>query len=268
LLYLSQTRDLVIGGGALFSMAAGMSVPLLLIGVSAGALLPRAGRWMESVKRLFGVLLLAVAVWTISPVMPVGAQMLSWAALFIVSAVYLRVFDTLPDEAGAWPRLWKGFGVVLVLVGAALIVGAASGGGNVLRPLEQLASRRDSSDAAAKGWARIGSVEQLDAALAGTGGKPILLDFYADWCVSCKEMERFTYADPSVAAKLAEFKLLRADVTTNNAPTKALLKRFHLFGPPAAVFFDAHGREVPGARVIGFESASLFLVELARAQDR
>ena len=265
LLYISQTRDVVIGGGALFAMAVGMSVPLLLIGVSAGALLPRAGLWMESVKRLFGVLLMAVAMWTISPVIPVWAEMLAWAALFIISAVYLRVFDTLPDQAGGWLRLWKGVGVVLVLLGAALIVGAASGGRDVLRPLEQLASIRGNKDAAALAWARIDSVEQLDAALAGTGGKPILLDFYADWCVSCKEMERFTFTDPGVAGRLADFELLRVDVTSNSDRDKALLKRFHLFGPPATVFLDGRGRELQGTRVIGFERAADFLTTLTRA---
>ena len=265
LLYLSQTRDVVIGGGALFAMAVGMSVPLLLIGVSAGALLPRAGRWMESVKRLFGVLLMAVALWTISPVIPVWAQMLAWAALFIVSAVYLRVFDTLPEPAGGWLRLWKGVGVVLVLLGATLIVGAASGGRDVLRPLEQLASISANRDTVSPLWERIESVEQLDAALAGASGKPVLLDFYADWCVSCKEMERFTFTDRGVADRLTSFQLLRVDVTSNSDQDKALLKRFHLFGPPATIFLDDQGREVPGSRVIGFEPAREFLATLTRA---
>lgn len=263
LLYISQTRDIVIGGGALFAMAAGMSVPLLLVGVSAGALLPRAGLWMESVKRLFGVLLIAVALWTISPVIPVWAQMLAWATLLIVCAVYLRVFDALPSQAGGWPRLWKGVGVVLLLLGAVQIVGAASGGRDVLAPLGQLGSTRG-AEPNSLAWSRVASVDQLDAALAGATGRPSLLDFYAEWCVSCKEMERFTFADERVAARLADFQLLRVDVTSNSDQDKALLKRFRLFGPPATIFFDGHGREVP-RRVIGFESATPFLATLARA---
>lgn len=265
LLYISQTRDVVIGGGALFAMAAGMSVPLLLVGVSAGALLPRAGPWMESVKRLFGVLLMGVALWTFSPVIPVWAQMLAWAALFIVCAVYLRVFDALPAQSGGWPRLWKGFGVVLLLLGAMQIVGVASGGRDVLVPLGQLGSTRGAQPSSLV-WSRVASVDQLEAALAGANGRPSLLDFYADWCISCKEMERFTFADERVAARLGGFQLLRADVTSNSDQDKALLKRFRLFGPPATIFFDAQGREVP-TRVIGFELATQFLATLARALD-
>ena len=265
LLYISQTHDVAIGGSALFAMATGMSVPLLLVGVSAGSLLPRAGPWMESIKRLFGVLLIAVALWTVSPVIPAWAQMLAWAALFIVGATYLRVFDPLPDQAGGWARMWKGVGVVLVLLGAVQIVGAASGGRDVLRPLERLASGSGASEIGSPAWRRVENIDQLDAALAETKGTPAVLDFYADWCVSCKEMDRFTFNDPRIANRLAGMQLLRADVTANSAEDKALLKRFGLFGPPGTIFFDGQGVEVPGARVIGFESANRFLTSLARA---
>jgi len=265
LLYISQTRDVVIGGSALFAMAAGMSVPLLLVGVSAGSLLPRAGRWMESIKRLFGVLLIAVALWIVSPVIPAWAQMLAWAALFIISATYLCALDTLPMDASGWQRLGKGVGLVLLVFGAVQIVGAASGGRDVLRPLERLASGPGASETGSLAWRRVESVDQLDAALAGANGKPVLLDFYADWCVSCKEMDRFTFSDPRVANKLAGIQLLRADVTANNAEDKALLKRFGLFGPPGTIFFDGQGDEVPGTRLIGFEPANKFLTSLARA---
>ena len=266
LLYISQTRDVVIGGSALFALAAGMSVPLLLVGVSAGSLLPRAGRWMESIKRLFGMLLIAVALWTVSPVIPAWAQMLAWAALLIVSATYLCALDALPTGANGWQRLGKGVGLVLLVLGAVQIVGAASGGRDVLRPLERLASGPGASETGSPAWRRVESVDQLDAALAGANGKPVVLDFYADWCVSCKEMDRFTFSDPGVANKLAGMQLLRADVTANNDEDKALLKRFHLFGPPGTIFFDSQEREVPGTRVIGFESANQFLLSLARVR--
>src|SRR5258706_3885770 len=246
-------------------MAAGMSVQLLLAGVSAGSLLRRAGRWMESIKRLFGVLLIAVALWMVSPVIPTWAQMPAWAAFFIVSATYLCALDSLPMDASGWQRLGKGAGLVLLVLGAVQIVGAVSGVRDVLRPLERLASAPGASETGSLAWHRVESVGQLDTALAGANGKPVLLDFYADWCVSCKEMDRFTFNDPRIANKLAAMQLLRADVTANNAYDKALLKRFGLFGPPATIFFDGQGREVPGTRVIGFEPADRFLSSLARA---
>lgn len=275
LLYISQTRDVVVGGVALFAMAAGMSVPLLLVGASAGALLPRAGRWMEGIKRFFGVLLLAVALWMISPVVPAWLSMLAWAVLLIVSAMFLRAFDALPDNAPGGARLLKGLGVVVAMLGAVLIVGIATGSRDVLQPLDRLAldariSRGDEAQRASRPeratrWQAVTSVAQLDAIVAGANGKPIMLDFYADWCVSCKEMERFTFNDPRVAAQLDRMVLLQADVTKNNADDRALLKRFELFGPPGTIFFDHQGREAKSSRVIGYQDATTFLASMQRA---
>lgn len=271
LLFISQTRDVVIGGAALFSLAAGMSVPLLLVGVSAGSLLPRAGAWMEGVKRFFGALLIATAIWMVAPVVPVWAQMLAWAALFVIGAVYLGAIDPLAPGASGWHKLGKGVGVLLLLAGAVQIVGVATGGRDVLQPLAQLAARPDASAAApvaaaATGrWVKVKNVAELERALAAAGGRPALLDFYADWCVSCIEMERFTFSDARVAQRMNRMLLLKADVTHNTADDRALLKRFSLFGPPGIVLFDCRGREVAGARVIGFQKADAFLAVLERA---
>jgi len=260
LLYISQTRDAVLGGAALFSMALGMGTPLVLVGVSEGALLPKAGHWMKAVNQFFGVLLLAVAIWIIAPVIPVAVQMLLWAALLVASGVFLRALEPLSQEASGWTRLWKAAGILALLAGVAQGVGALSGARDPLRPLAGVFA--DSPEA--RQPLRFGPVKtlaDLDARLA-TADKPVMLDFYADWCVSCKEMERFTFSDPQVQARLAGMLLLQADVTANNAHDKALLKRFRLFGPPGIVFFDAGGREIEGVRVIGYQPPEKFMKSL------
>jgi thiol:disulfide interchange protein DsbD len=260
LLYIGQTGNALIGGVALFSLAMGMSVPLLIVGVGAGALLPRAGGWMNGVKAFFGVLLLATALYMVGPVLPDWLLMLAWAALLIVSASFLHVFDRLPDGAGGWARLFKGLGVVLALAGAALIVGMAAGNRNLLQPLQGLGGVA-SAQAGAVRFTRVADVAALDRAVAASS-RPVMLDFYADWCVSCKELEHNTFPDPRVAAQMAGMTLLQADVTANTDADKALLKRFSLFGPPGIVFFR-DGREV--GRVVGYEDASTFLRSMQRA---
>ena len=191
LLYISQTRDVALGGTALFAMALGMGLPLLAIGVSGGALLPKAGRWMNAVKKFFGVLLLAVAAWI------------------------------------AWPLF--------------------------------LGGKQETQ------FVRVASIAELDAKLAAPG-RLVMLDFYADWCVSCKEMEAFTFSDARVKAKFERMLLLQVDVTANTAEHKALLRRYSLFGPPGIIFFDAQGRELRGLRVIGYQNAERFLKTLALAE--
>ncbi len=264
LLYISQTKDVLLGGGALFSMALGMGVPLIAVGVSEGALLPKAGAWMEGVKKFFGVLLLGVAIWIVSPVIPSAAVMLAWAALFIVSGIYLRAIDPLPANVSGWARFWKGVGLIALVAGLALLVGTLAGSRDPLRPLAAIAGSSAGKVDRPVSWVRVASLTDLEERLRAPG-RPVMLDFYADWCVSCKEMEAFTFSDPRVRAKFDQMLLLQADVTENNERDKLLLKRFSLFGPPGIVFFDAQGREIQGLRVIGFQDADRFLKALQLA---
>ena len=261
LLYIGQTGDAVLGGTALFVMALGMGVPLLIVGLSAGTLLPRAGAWMEAVKKGFGVLLLATAVWLVSPVIPAVVQMLAWAALLIIPAIFLHALDPLPPHAKGWQRFWKGIGIVMLLTGAALLIGALAGGRDPLQPLAGLRGQAVAAESKKLAFEPVVSVADLEAKVMAAG-QPVMLDFYADWCVSCKEMERFTFSDPAVQAKLAGFKLLKADVTANNADDKALLARFGLFGPPGILFFDKTGKENKSVRVVGFMPAAEFIQTL------
>ncbi len=242
-------------------MALGMGVPLLAVGASAGTLLPKAGAWMETVKRFFGVVLLGVAIYLVSPLLPVAAHMLAWAALLIVTAIYLHALDPLPPTASGVRKLFKGIGVIGLLAGAALLVGALSGGRDILQPLTGLRSAAAPAERAPI-FQRVDSPTQLDSAIRSAAGKPVMLDFYADWCVSCKEMERYTFVDDAVRAKMAGLVALQADVTQNLGDHKALLKRFNLFGPPGIVFFDRQGNLINDLRVVGFQSADKFAATL------
>ena len=257
LVYISQTRDVLVGGVALFSMAVGMSIPLLLVGVSAGSLLPRAGAWMEGVKRFFGVLMLGMALWLIAPVLPPLVQMILWAALLLGYGAWLLT------RKGHWARY--ACGAAFAILGGMQLVGFASGGRDPLAPLAHLTGNAQHGLT----FKRVKTVAELDAALvelATSGGKTAMLDFYADWCVSCKEMEKFTFVDPAVQAKLANTVLLQVDVTANDADDKAMLKRFGLFGPPGIIFFDRSGKEIADSRVIGYQNAGKFLNSLQKVE--
>ncbi len=263
LLYIGQTGDAVLGGTALFVMALGMGAPLIAVGVAGGSLLPKAGPWMEGVKKGFGVLLLATAVWLVSPVLPSVVPMLAWAALLIIPAIFLHAIDPLPPHAKGWQRFWKGIGIVMLLTGAALLVGALAGNRDPLQPLAGLRGGAMAAETKKLPFERVTSLAELEQKVMAAG-RPVMLDFYADWCVSCKEMEKFTFADAQVQAKLAGFTLLKADVTANSDDDKALLARFGLFGPPGILFFDASGREIKSIRVVGYQDAGRFLQTLAQ----
>ncbi|MHB1214404.1 MAG: protein-disulfide reductase DsbD [Thiobacillus sp.] len=277
LAFIAQTGNTVLGGVALFVLALGMGVPLLLIGLSAGALLPRAGGWMTAVKYFFGVMMLAIAIYLISPVIPAWISMLLWAMLLVGAAIYLHALDPLPAHASGWARLWKGLGVVLLIGGLSIILGMLAGSRDLLQPLAVYkggvfsAAGGDAMAAETHGLAfeKVKDVAELDARLAAAkaDGRAVMLDFYADWCVSCKEMERFTFSDPKVQARLQNVVLLQVDVTANSDADKALLKRFSLFGPPGLVFWNAAG-ELSDYKVIGFEKTDKFLSGIDSALGR
>jgi thioredoxin:protein disulfide reductase len=277
LAFIAHTGNAVLGGAALFSMGLGLGVPLLVVGLGAGTVLPRAGAWMEGIKVFFGVILLAAALWIVWPVLAATAQMLLGALWLLLAAAALGLFSPHAGATSVWRRLGRGVGAALGIWAAALLVGLAAGSDDPLRPLAVLAARvgapgqvvtSGAAPAAQRGseadglvFEPVRSSTRLDEVLK-TAGRPAMLDFYADWCVSCKEMERFTFADPRVRARLAKLQLMRADVTANDPDDQALLKRFALFGPPGIVFFDRDGKEV--TRVVGYESADAFLRSLDR----
>jgi thiol:disulfide interchange protein DsbD len=270
LVYISQTKDVVLGGVALFALASGMSVPLLLVGLSAGSLLPRAGGWMEKVKHFFGVMLLGVALWMVSPVLPSWGLMVGVATLLLVTAVYLGAFERLP-EVTPGRTFTKGVGLVLGVLAVLQLAGVASGGRELMQPLRHLAAAGSGTAVAAVNsselkFETVANIAALDAAVLASA-KPVMVDFYADWCVACKEFEELTFSDPAVRAKLAAFKLLRVDVTANAAQDKELMKKYSLFGPPALLFFKSGGNELSQARVVGFQNAADFLGHLKQLPD-
>ncbi|TCK41879.1 thiol:disulfide interchange protein DsbD [Paraburkholderia sp. BL8N3] len=265
LAFIAHTGNAVLGGAALFSMGVGLGVPLLIIGLGAGSLLPRAGTWMDGVKVFFGVVLLAAALWIVWPVLGGVAQMLLGALWLLIAAAALGLFAAGTATVTIWRRLGRGLGAALAIWAATLLVGLAAGSTDPLRPLAVFAARgTPNAEAQTQGpvFARVRTSTELDLAVKAAA-RPAMLDFYADWCVSCKEMEHLTFSDPRVRERLAQLNLLRADVTANNADDQALLKRFKLFGPPGIIFFDAQGNEV--ARVVGYEPADKFLKSLDKA---
>ncbi|MCK5362930.1 MAG: protein-disulfide reductase DsbD, partial [Gammaproteobacteria bacterium] len=257
LIYIGQTGDAVLGGMALFALSMGMGAPVLLVGTSVGKLLPRAGPWMEPVKAVFGVLLLGVAIYLVERMVPEWIALLLWGALLIVAAIYLGALDTLAAESSGWRRFRKGAGLVMLIYGVLLVVGGSGGGNDVWQPLKGLASGPAGESQEGLVFQRVKGSRGLDAALrvASAQGRPVMLDYYADWCVSCKEMERYTFSDASVQAALGNTLLLQTDVTANDAEDQELLKRFNLFGPPAILFFGPDGRERPNYRVVGYMKA-------------
>lgn len=264
LIYIGQTGDALLGGTALFAMSMGMGLPLILLGTSAGKLLPRAGAWMDNVKAIFGVMLIGVAIWMAERVIPAEAAMISWALLFIISAVYLGTFESTQDKSG-WMKLFKGLGLALFIYGVAILIGLLGGSKQMLQPLKVFQGGASSVQVQSEklDFKIIKSYQDLQDELAK--GKPVMLDFYADWCVSCKEMEQFTFSKPQVHQALQGVTLLKADVTANDDIDKELMKKFGIIGPPAILFFTPDGNEQKAQRVVGFKNADDFVVNINAA---
>ena len=265
LIYIGQTGDAVLGAFALFSLGLGMGIPLIIIGMSAGRLLPKAGHWMEPIKYLFGVILIALAIWLMERILPDAVVLILWACLLIICAVYLKVIDRLPHNASGWQRLFKGLGAIFFIYGIILILGAASGGSSLLKPLSTFNLDQTSvAKKSALAFQKINNLSDLEEALAGAkkNHQTVMLDFYADWCISCKEMDAFTFSDPQVQQAVSDMLLLQIDVTANNDNDREFLKQFSLIGPPAILFFDEQAKELIQHRVIGYMPSHDFLNNL------
>ena len=254
LIYIGQTGDAVLGGAALFAMAMGMGIPLIVWGTSAGKWLPRAGGWMNAVKAVFGVGLLALAIWMLERIIPPAATMVLWGVLAIASAVYLGALTRLPPEVSGWQKLWQALGVVLLLIGGAQLIGAMSGGDDWMRPLDHLRGGVAGAPTEAASFRQVDRLADLEAAIAAAP-TPVFLSFTAEWCVDCRRMERRTFPDPLVQQRFAGMTLLKVDVTDYNDDHREILGHFGLIGPPAYLFFD-QGGEVSDLRAYGFLPAA------------
>ncbi|HIP30068.1 MAG TPA: protein-disulfide reductase DsbD [Sulfurospirillum arcachonense] len=265
LVYIGQSGDAILGGAALFVMSMGMGLPLLVIGTGAGKYMPKPGGWMDAIKAMFGVVMLALAIWTLSRVVPDYIIILLWTVLVISSAVYMGALESLKEGVNGWKKLIKSFAVIMFIYGIMLFIGAMTNATNPLNPLEKFSSTgniQNVSKGAAEGhsFKIVPTLQELKIVIAESK-KPVMVDFYADWCVSCIELENYTFSDPSVEKKLQEFTLIQIDVTKNSDDDKAILKEFGLFGPPAIMFFK-EGSELKNKRLIGFKDAKEFLAHI------
>ena len=264
LIVIGASGSALLGGAALFALSMGMGLPLILFGVSAGKLVPKAGPWMDSIKAVFGIALLALAIWMLERIVQGPVILLLWGALAIASGVYLGALESIAQGASGWKRLWKSLGLVLLLLGTIEIIGAASGGDDWMNPLKNMRSSGQTNSVEHVTFQRIKSLNDLDSAVgrANQSGQPAMLDFYADWCVECVRMERNTFGEPEIQSLFAAIKPLQADVTANDKTDQALMQKYGVIGPPAILFFDRQGKEMPGFRLVGYFEADEFAKHL------
>jgi len=269
LIVIGASGSAVLGGSALFALSMGMGVPLILFGMSAGKLVPKAGPWMDSIKAAFGIGLLALAIWMLERIVQGPVILLLWGILAIASGVYMGALERIPEGASGWARLWKSLGLVLLLLGTMEIIGAATGGDNWMKPLKRVSAGGSAAVVEHVTFQKIKSLADLDArvAQANQAGKPAMLDFYADWCVECLRMERNTFTEPEIQALFGQIQPLQADVTKNDAIDKALMKEYGIIGPPAILFFDRHGKELRNFRLVGYFEPDDFAAHLASVLD-
>lgn len=262
LIYIGQTGDALLGGLALFAMGLGMGAPLVVLGAGAGKLLPKAGIWMNAVKAIFGTLMLAVAILLLERIVPAPIVMLLWGLLLICSGVYMGALSGMPEHVSGWRKLWKGLGFAAVIYGTLMLIGVAANGSDSLQPLRGIVFGTSTNQAIENQahFKRIKTVEELNRELASalSQNKPVMLDFYADWCTYCIQFEKYVFTNPQVRTTLAGFVLLQADVTANDDRDKALLTHFGIPAPPAIIFYGADGHERSDYRLMGYLKAEEF----------
>lgn len=257
LVYISQTGDALLGGLALFVMSIGMGVPLLLIGLGAGKFMPRPGGWMENVTRVFGVIMLALAIWMLERVINPSVTMMLWSLLFIGSSVYLGLFDGIKESCRGFRKLKKVFEIMLLLLGVSMFVGSLSGATNPLNPYEKFTVSGVASSSDILEFQEIKTLSELEE-IVKNSQKPLMIKFTASWCTSCKELENITFKDSSVISVLGQYDLYKVDISDDTKDDKELLKHFGLFGPPALIFFE-NGSEQSSKRVVGYKPPKEFL---------
>ncbi len=265
LVYIGQSADALLGGAALFVLSLGMGAPLLLIGFGAGHFMPRPGGWMSVVTKVFGVVMIAIAIWMLSRILPDEITMVLWALFFIVCAIYMGALESLGDEKRSWNALLKSVAILSLMYGAILLVGALSGGSSLTKPLQGLVgSVTQDSSKRELSFVTIGSIDELDKILSSSKGSGVMLDFSAKWCAACKEYEEITFSDKMVIDALDGYTLIKADVTPNSDENKALMKKYGVFGPPVVIFFDKNSEVIEHKTLVGYTPPDKFLENLSR----